>query len=145
MPPGLDRTRLLGNCGLCCGEVILGEAEVKRPDNDGDADGPTPPGLKGLSSMCGVPILGDDCIVLYGDIALAWLFGLCKTELMLAEPGDCVIIGLGECNGLCAAWIMGLFSGDCTECCIMGEGDISGDWGAVAGDDPGLEMFLLLR
>lgn len=66
-------------------------------------------------------------------------------ELILAGPGDWLIIGLGEWRGLCAACIIGLFKGDCTEC-IIGEGDMSGEGGATfAGEEAGFWIFLLAR
>lgn len=74
IPPGLDSTRLPANCGRCCGDVIR-DGDANLAESDGDGEGPPPAlfalGLNGLSSICGVPIRGDDCIVLYGDMAFA--------------------------------------------------------------------------
>lgn len=74
-PPGLVTIRP-GGMGWpdmrCCGDVIRGAGDVNRPGSDGEGDGPGP-GLNGFSSAaceCGVPILGDGCMVLYGDMAL---------------------------------------------------------------------------
>lgn len=150
-PPGLV-TILPGGMGCpetrCCGEVIRGAGEVSLPGIDGEGDGP---GLNGLSSAaceCGVPIRGDCCIVLYGDMALFELVwfppGLCITELTDAGPGLCDMSGPGECSGLWLGCSIGLFSGDCAIgwwimfCCELGEGDINGDGGAIwAGELPG--------
>uniref|UniRef100_A0A182V9B4 Uncharacterized protein n=1 Tax=Anopheles merus TaxID=30066 RepID=A0A182V9B4_ANOME len=138
----------------CWGEVMRGAGDVSRPGREGEGDGPPPgPGLNGFSSICewGVPMRGDGCIVLYGDMALfelVWLPpGLCSTdEFTLAGPGLCDSSGLGECSGLWFGCRMRLLSGDCTvgwysePGCELGDGDISGDGGAIsdwAGELPG--------
>lgn len=69
------------------------------------------PGLNAFSSgwECGVPILGDGCILLYGDI-----FGFpgdCKIAFALLGIGLCAINGLGEC--------IGLPMGDWADICII--------------------------
>lgn len=78
---------------------------------------------------------GDGCIVLNGDM-LDWPCGpgLCSIELTLPGPGLCDISGLGECSGLRPGCSIGLLSGDWTaimDCCDDGDGDMSGDCGAM--------------
>lgn len=96
------------------------------------------PGLNAFSSgcECGVPIRGDCCILLYGDIL--GFPGLCKMALFAPGTGLCDINGLGECNGLHDGCNIGLLSGDCADICIIfdcddddGEGDINGLCGAM--------------